>query len=182
MIVKQILLASTLRIVWWTVCRICMLMLGCKGLNFTCTFLLLLDFLFYTRRSVSLFSLLFSLHFLWYWQGECHWQTGPSAIGNHCLYSYDPYINICFKGHRYCKEQLEASHSERVKVKTLNTLNCISQNIPLMYFCKFHYLSRLSVWGKTVQRSLPRAVPKAMCKLFSRTDKSRAVNYFFLFC
>ena len=48
-----------------------------------------------------------------------------------------------------------------------------------MYFCKFHYLSRMSVWGKTVQRSLPRAVPKAMCKLFSRADKSRAVNYFF---
>ena len=50
-----------------------------------------------------------------------------------------------------------------------------------MYFCKFHYLSRMSVWGKTVQRSLLRAVPMAMCTLFSRTDKSRPVNYFFLF-
>ena len=30
-----------------------------------------------------------------------------------------------------------------------------------------------------MQRSLPRAVLKAMCTLFSRTDKSRPVNYFF---
>ena len=41
---------------------------------------------------VFIFSTLFSLHFLWYWQGEFVWQSGASHIGGHFLYSHDLYI------------------------------------------------------------------------------------------
>ena len=41
---------------------------------------------------VFIFSTLFSLHFLWYWQGEFVWQSGASHIGGRFLYSHDLFI------------------------------------------------------------------------------------------
>lgn len=44
---------------------------------------------FYTPTSVCVFSLLWSLHFLWYWQGEFVEKSRASSIGDHFQYSYD---------------------------------------------------------------------------------------------
>ena len=61
MIVKQILLDSSLENVKGTVTRICLLILGCKGFNYTCGHI----HFFYKKYSYlfvlySLFSLVFS--------------------------------------------------------------------------------------------------------------------------
>lgn len=44
---------------------------------------------FYTPTSVCVFCLLWSLHFLWYWQGEFVEKSRASSIGDHFQYSYD---------------------------------------------------------------------------------------------
>ena len=45
----------------------------------------------YTLAAVCIFSVLLSLHFLWYWQGEYTKQSKASEAGDHFLYSHDPY-------------------------------------------------------------------------------------------
>ena len=49
-----------------------------------------------TCTSVFIFSSLFSLHFLWCWQGEFDWQSGACEISDHFLYSND--LNVWLKG------------------------------------------------------------------------------------
>ena len=41
----------------------------------------------YTLTSVCIFSILFSIHLLWGWQGEFVWQTQAALDGYHFLYS-----------------------------------------------------------------------------------------------
>ena len=61
--------------------------------------------------SVSIFSILFSIHFSRYWQGEFVKQSRASLVGDHFLHSRD--LNVCFKVDS--KEKLHASHSQRPK-------------------------------------------------------------------
>ena len=73
--------------------------LSCQSLN---CFLL-----FYTLKSVSIFSILFSIHFLWYWQGEFIWQSEL-----HRLVIIFFILMILMNDSVYhCKEKLDASHS-----------------------------------------------------------------------
>ena len=48
------------------------------------------DFTLYIITVVVIFSSLFSLHFVWYWQGEFVWQSGGSWFGDHFLFSSWP--------------------------------------------------------------------------------------------
>ena len=48
----------------------------------------------YTLTSVYIFSILFSIHFLWCWQGEFVKQSRASLVGDHFFYSHD--LNVCF--------------------------------------------------------------------------------------
>ena len=50
----------------------------------------------YTLTSVYTFSILFSIHFLWYLQREFVQQSRASLVGDHFLYSHD--LNVCFRG------------------------------------------------------------------------------------
>ena len=63
----------------------------------------------YTLTSVCIFSILFSIHFLWYWQGEFVYQSRASLVGDHFLYSHD--LDVWSMGW-YCKENLDCSHSQ----------------------------------------------------------------------
>ena len=49
----------------------------------------------YTLTSVCIFSILFSIHFLMYWQGEFVKQLRGSSVDYHFLYSHD--LNACFR-------------------------------------------------------------------------------------
>ena len=50
----------------------------------------------YTPTLISKFSLLFSIHSKWYWQGEFVQQSRTSLGGDHFVCSYDR--NVCFRG------------------------------------------------------------------------------------
>ena len=48
-----------------------------------------------TLTSVSIFSIIFSTRFLWYWQGEIFEQSRASLVGKHFLYSRG--LNVWFR-------------------------------------------------------------------------------------
>ena len=48
-----------------------------------------------TLTSVSIFSIIFSIRFLWYWQGEVFEQSRASLVGKHFLYSRG--LNVWFR-------------------------------------------------------------------------------------
>ena len=50
----------------------------------------------YTLKSVYIFSILFSIHFLRCWQGEFVYQSKDSFLVDHFLYSHD--LNMWFRG------------------------------------------------------------------------------------
>ena len=62
----------------------------------------------YTLISVFIFSTLFSLHFLWFWQEEFVWKSCASLIGDHILYSHDLLLNsgVKLKGEIRCQSPL----------------------------------------------------------------------------
>ena len=62
---------------------------------------------FYIPTSVSIFSIPFSIHFLWYWQGEFIWKSEL-----HRLVIIFLILMILMNDSVYhCKEKLDASHS-----------------------------------------------------------------------
>ena len=50
---------------------------------------------FYTLTSGYIFSITFSIHFLWYWQREFVKRLRASLVADHFLYSHD--LNVCFR-------------------------------------------------------------------------------------
>ena len=62
----QIIGAKIMRNIWSTVKRIDLFILGVKWLSV------------YTLTLVCIFSTFFSIHFLWYWQGEFVWPSPAS--------------------------------------------------------------------------------------------------------
>ena len=62
----QIIGAKIIRNIWSTVKRIDLFILGVKWLSV------------YTLTLVCIFSTFFSIHFLWYWQGEFVWPSRAS--------------------------------------------------------------------------------------------------------
>ena len=50
----------------------------------------------YTLTSESIFSILFSIHFVRCWQGEFIQQSRASVVGDHLLYSHD--LDVWFRG------------------------------------------------------------------------------------
>ena len=97
--------------------------LSCQSLN---CFLL-----FYTLTSVSIFSILFSIHFLQYWQGEFIWQSEL-----HRLVIIFFILMILMNDSVYhCKEKLDASHSG---LKWLLRVPICSQPVRIISLLNFH--------------------------------------------
>ena len=66
----------------------------------------------YTLTSVFRFSILLSIHFLRCWKGEFVQQSIAYLVGDHFLYSHD--LKWIIQQY-YCKEKLDAGHSECLK-------------------------------------------------------------------
>ena len=62
----------------------------------------------YILTSICIFSILISVNFLRYWQGDFVWQSRASLVCDHFLYSQKPY---CVIQGWYCKEKLDAYHN-----------------------------------------------------------------------
>ena len=95
----------------------------------------------YALKSVCIFSIMFSIHFLRCWQGEFVEQSRTSLVGDHFLYSHD--LNVWFRGSSqeklhvgHCKGSISwqlylAKHSN-IK-KNLNFFFFFWQNLLLSY-------------------------------------------------
>ena len=92
---------------------------------------------FYILTSVSIFSMLFSIHFLWYWQGEFIWQSEL-----HRLVLVFFILMILMNDSVYhCKEKLDASHSV---LKWLLRVPICSQPVRIISLLNFHLQVKLN--------------------------------------
>ena len=64
----------------------------------------------YTLTSVCIFSILFSIHLLWGWQGEFVWQTQAALVGYHFLLISLVIFKCVIQGWN-CKEKLDTGYS-----------------------------------------------------------------------
>ena len=83
-----------------------------------------------TLTSVCIFFLLFSIHFLWYWQGEFIYQSQLLRLWSFPLFSWSKWMIHQY----YCKEKLDAGHSRfkglRVWFFLKNSLSLIKIRSP----------------------------------------------------
>ena len=97
--------------------------LSCQSLNYFLPF--------YILTSVSIFSILFSIHFLWYWQGEFIWQSELHRL----VIIFFILMILMNDSVYYCKEKLDASHS---RFKWLLRVPICSQPVRIISLLNFH--------------------------------------------
>ena len=104
----------------------------------------------YTLTLVCRFSLLFSIHFLWYLQGEFFWQSRASWICNHFLYSH--YLDVWNQGwillvslFRLAMGCLVAVSSQSIQFKSPARVYYINHKYVVTQFCGVQQKKKLNL-------------------------------------